>query len=304
MSKRTQSNLTTPQQVGKFLLNADFFNSIPTEGETQYDDFFSFMTEFIPLISHEVTEMCGGVTFVPYLDTKEWLSQDLAESSFFIPIWKGVRLYLQDYLLAVEEITWLEEALDAYDFDAQTGSYILMPRRDYPYAQIDFLRHSYPFAFTGFPQRLTVEGFWGYHTDASQLYVATADISITIADATTATITVANIDAYEDQQYIRMEDEIMLIVLRATTKLTVERGANGTTGAVHAAKPITIIKPMRDVQSLATYIAAYSYQNRNTIADSIQVGDIGIIIPKFPQRYQAIINRYQMMAELQLAGML
>ena len=179
-----------------------------------------------------------------------------------------------------------------------------MPRRDYPYAQIDFVQNSYPSTFTGFPQRITVGGFWGYHTDASQLYVATADVSITVADATTADITVAAIAAYEDQQYIRMEDEIMLIVSREATELTVIRGVNGTTAAAHAAKPITIIKPMRDIQSLATYLAAYNYRNRNTIADAIQVGDIGVIIPKFPQRYQAIINRYQMMMEWQLAGKL
>jgi hypothetical protein len=308
MSKRVQSNLTTPQQVGSFLLNADFFNSVPVEGQQQSDDFFAFMNEWIPIISEEVVGLCEGITFVPYRDTKEWLSQDLIESNFFIPILSGVRLYLQDWLLEVEEITYFDTTLDVYDFTAKTGDYMLMPRRDYPYTKIDVLGFALPVTTSWIGERITVDGFWGYHTNPAQLYAAVADdTSVTIADTTTTTVNVNDEADYETLQYIRIEDEIMLITARTDggggqDTLTVKRGVNGTTAAAHTAQPITIIKPQRDIQALATFLVAYNFQNRNTIADAVQVGDIGVIIPKIPQRYQATINRYQMIAEWQTAG--
>lgn len=295
MSKRTQSILTTPQQVGAFHLGANFFGSVPTEGETQFDDYLAFMAEFLPMISEEVSQLCGGLTFIPYLDTKEWTTQDLAESSFFIGILGGSRLYFQDFLLELDELLFFGETMTEFDFDDLTGNYILQPRRDFPYSKIDFQLSAISLAVTSASQRITVEGFWGYHTDPSQLYFATVDTSITIATASATSITVAKITAYETWQYIRMEDEIMLITARAdTTKLTVERGVNGTTAIAHTSKPITIIKPPRDIQSLAVYFAALAYENRNTLVADIEL----------PDRYQKIIDRYAVIADWQLAGML
>lgn len=293
MSKRTQSILTTPQQVGIFHLNADFFDSVPTEGQSQFDDYFAFMDEFLPTISEEVAQLCGGLTFIPYLDTKEWTTQDLREASYFIAIQGGSRLYFQDFLLELDEIIFFGTTLTEFDFDDQSGNYVLQPRRDFPYSKIDIQLNAVSFTITGTSQRITVEGFWGYHSDPSQLYVATADTTITV-NASVTSITVAAIAAYETWQYIRIEDEIMLITARATTKLTVERGANGTTAAAHAAKPITIIKPPRDIQSLAVYFVAQAFENRNTLVSDVEL----------PDRYQKIIDRYVAIAEWQLAGML
>lgn len=294
MSKRIQSILTTPQQVGIFHLNADFFDSIPTEGQTQYNDYFAFMAEFLPTISEEISQLCGGLTFIPYLDTKEWTTQDLVESIFSISILGGSRLYLQDFLLELDELLFFGTALTEFDFDDQTGNYVLQPRRDFPYSKIDIQLNAVSLTATGTSQRITVKGFWGYHSNPSQLYVATADTAMTIADATTTSITVAAIAAYETWQYIRIEDEIMLITSRTATELTVQRGANGTTAVAHTAKPITIIKPQHDIQSLAVYFAVLAYENRNTLVDNIEI----------PKRYQDIIDRYRTIAEWQLAGMM
>jgi len=295
MSKRTQSILVTPQQVGVFHLKAAFFDSVPTEGQAQFNDYFAFMDEFLPTISEEVAQLCGGLTFIPYLDTKEWITTDLIESSFFIGVSGGSRLYFQDFLLELDEFLFFGETLTEFDFDDQTGNYILQPRRDFPYSKIDVRLNAINLTITSNPQRITVNGFWGYHTDPSQLYVATADTTITIANTTTTSVTVAAITAYETWQYIRIEDEIMLISARtAPSTLTVERGANGTTAAAHAAKPITIVKPPRDIQSLVVYFAAQAYENRNTL---VKLDDL-------PPRYQKIIDRYATIAEWQIAGMI
>jgi hypothetical protein len=196
VSIRSQSILTTPQQVGIFHLNADFFDSTPTEGETQYDDYFAFFDEFLPTISEEVTQLCGGLTFIPYLDTKEWTSPDLAESSYYINVLGNRRLYFQDYLLELDAVEFFENTLTEFDFDDQTGDYILQPRRDFPYSQIDIQAGSLSPVISAASQRVTVEGWWGYHTSPAQLYTATADTSVTIADATTTSVTVAAITAY------------------------------------------------------------------------------------------------------------
>jgi hypothetical protein len=252
------------------------------------------MDEFLPTISEEVAQLCGGLSFIPYLDTKEWTTQDLIESGFYILVLNANRLYFQDFLLELDELSFFGTTLTEFDFDDATGEYILQPRRDFPYTQVDIQLNGVAVTTTGTTQRITVEGFWGYHTDPAQLYVATADTSVTLATASTTTITVAAIAAYETWQYIRIEDEIMLITARSGTALTVERGVNGTTAAAHTSKPITIIKPPRDIQSLAVYFAALAYENRNTL-----VGDI-----EFPDRYQKIVDRYQEIAQWQLAGML
>jgi hypothetical protein len=295
MSKRTQSILTTPQQVGIFHQSANFFDSIPTEGETQYNDYFAFMDEFLPTISEEVTQLCGGLTFIPYLDTKEWTTPDLAESSYYINVINANRLYFQDFLLELGEIIFFGTTLTEYDFNTTSGGYLLMPRRDFPYSHIDILLDGVSVTMTGTMQRITVQGFWGYHTDPAQLYVSTADTSVTVADTTTDEITVAAISAYETWQYIRIEDEIMLITARTSpSTLTVERGVNGTTAAIHTSQPITIIKPPRDIQSLAVYFAALAYENRNTLVADIEL----------PDHYQKIVDRYQSIVEWQIAGKL
>lgn len=295
MSKRTQSILTTPQQVGKYHQNADFFDTVPTEGVTQYNDYFSFMNEFLPAISEEVCQLCGGLTFIPYLDTKEWTVQDLVNSSFYTGIFNGNRLYLQDFLLETKEIIFYGETLTEFNFNDGTGNYVLQPRRYYPYSKIDIQLDGISLSVTSDFNRITVKGFWGYHTDPSQLYVATVDKTVTIADSTTTSVTVTASANYNTWQYIRIEDEIILITARPTsTTLTVQRGVNGTTAVAHTSKPISIIKPQRDIQSLAVYFAALAYENRNTL-----VPDIAL-----PDHYQKIIDNYQDIAQWQLAGMI
>lgn len=306
MGKRTQISLTTIQQLTTMLLNSNFANSIPVRGQPQYDDFYAFMTEFIPIISHEVSQICGGLSFIPYLDTKEWFVSDLYEGRDYISLLYGMRLYLQDFLTEETAITYFGEELEAFDFSTEEGDYILMPRRDFPYTAIDFHKNSTT-ARGGFGERITVTGLWCYHTDLSQLYQAAPDTSITI-DGSSTTLEVVDEAVYEDLQYIRVENEIMHILSRVDVpggndQLTVQRGVNGTSAAAHTSKPVRIIKPMRDIQSLAAYLVGYSWNNRNTIADSIQVTDVGVIIPKMPQRYQATVNRYDSLAQMQIAGM-
>jgi hypothetical protein len=49
-------------------MNADFLDSIPVQGQSQYNDFFAFMGEVIPKASQEAVQLCGGVAG----DYAEW----------------------------------------------------------------------------------------------------------------------------------------------------------------------------------------------------------------------------------------
>jgi len=286
MGEEFQSYLTTPQQIGKVLLNAKFFTSIPTEGQEQYNDFFSFTDEVIPLVSEELTKRCGGTSFIPYLDIKKKYFVTLKESNFLVNADFGLVLFLRDFLLEADEIIWDTTTLvDGTDFVVMPGDY-------YPYTYINFADSISSVVGRDFGTFVSIEGFWGYHKSSSQLYQATADTAITLADSTVASITVAAITAYERYQYLRIENELLLITNRAGTALTVIRGVNGTTAIAHTAKPITIVKPMRDIQSLAAYVVAHNWQNRNLTTSIIQVGDIGIEIPQLMPRFTSTIRHY------------
>ena len=286
MGESFQSYLTTPQQVAGILLNAKFLTSIPTEGQAEYDDFFAYTNLEIPLISEELTKRCGGTSFIPYLDTKKKYFSFLAESSSVVATRLGFALFLRDFLLEVDEIVWDETTLvDGTDFITMPGDY-------YPYHYIHFKRSVLDPASGDFGNFVSIEGWWGYHKSSSQLYQATADTSVTIDDSAT-TLTVAAITAYERWQYLRIEDELLLISNRPTaTTLTVSRGENGTAVAAHSSKPVSIVKPMRDIQSLAAAIVAHNYKNRNLTTDTIQVGTIGIEIPKMMPRFISTIANY------------
>ncbi len=296
MGQEFQSYLTTPQQVGRLLLNAAFISSIPTEGQAQFDDFFSYTDEEIPLISEELTKRCGGISFVPYLDTKKRYFSFMAESSFVTPTRLGFAYFLRDFLLEVDEITWAGTTL------VEDTDFILMPGDYYPYHFIHFKKSVIDSLSGDFGDNLSINGWWGYHKSSSQLYQATADISVTIDDSAT-TLTVAATTAYERWQYLRIEDELLQIsALTDATTLTISRGENGTTAAAHSTKPVSIVKPMRDIQSLAAAITAHNYKNRNLTTDTIQVGNIGIEIPKLMPRFTSTIATYLQLHDGLFAG--
>ena len=79
----------------------------------------------------------------------------------------------------------------------------------------------------------TVEivGSWGYADDRT---TATATTSA-IASTTTTSITVSDAAEFSPAQTIRIDSEQMHVTGVSGTTLTVERGANGTTAATHAA---------------------------------------------------------------------
>lgn len=297
MGQEFQSYLTTPQQVAKLLLNATFISSIPTEGQAQFDDFFSYTDEEIPLISEELTKRCGGISFVPYLDTKKRYFSFMAESSFVTPTRLGFAYFLRDFLLEVDEITFGGTAL------VEDTDFILMPGDYYPYHFIHFKKSVIDSLSGEFGDNLSINGWWGYHKSSSQLYQAVAaDATVTITDSATD-LTVAATTAYERWQYLRIEDELLLISDRPdATSLTVSRGENGTTAAAHSTKPVSIVKPMRDIQSLAAAITAHNYKNRNLTTDTIQVGNIGIEIPKLMPRFTSTIATYMELHDGLFAG--
>lgn len=296
MGNRYQNYLTTPNRVIKYLLSADP-SSVPTEGTAQYNEIVRFLSQQIPFVSTEIQERVGQMSFVPYIDSKRWTDDELGDR-FFRVACKVFRLCLNEHALDVTAITYFGTSLTVYDPDANAGDYILQPQTDYPYSRID-ISDDAAYTLNGFGDNITVEGWWGYHTNENELYTATPDTSITIADSSATGIIVADASEYETYQYLRIEDELMLITAidTDTKTLTVTRGVNGTTAIEHASQPLQHVTPVQDIVSLATAMCAYRYQNRNMVADSVQVSGNAIIIPKLADQYQTIIDRYKQIGD-------
>ena len=117
-------------------------------------------------------------------------------------------------------------------------------------------------------------------------------------DSTETDVSVANGNGalFEIYQYIRIDDELMLItditVDNDPDVLTVTRGVNGSTKATHdSGATITRWNVVRDVSLLATRMVAYWFGKRNDKGERVQVIDNALVIAQFSKEINAIAVR-------------
>lgn len=123
-----------------------------------------------------------------------------------------------------------------------------------------------------FPRSLRsaeVAGSWGYADDRA---TATATASA-IASTTTTSVTVSAGAEFSPGQTLLIDSEQMYVSAVTGTTLTVERGANGTTAATHAAAAaIGIYQYHPDVHLACLEIAVLRWKLRNAGADGTDGG--------------------------------
>jgi hypothetical protein len=97
-------------------------------------------------------------------------------------------------------------------------------------------------------------------------------------------LTVTNAAFYRVWQYIKIEDELLQITARneTTDALTVLRGVNGTTAAIHTAQACSVFNPVEDIRSAATHLAAWAYNNRADLGTQLTLPDGGSIRNEVP----------------------
>lgn len=153
-------------------------------------------------------------------------------------------------------------------------------------------------------QAISVVGVWGYHEDYANAW-RTTGVNGTLADTTTTTITfsadpAAATDSWGDTpaigagDLIQIENEWMPVMTISGTTGRVLRGQNGTTAAAHAAKAISVYKPMSQIVDACLTWAAYLVTRDDADDNSIKITGAGdkIIPPGFPKRIFDLLNGF------------
>lgn len=266
---RFPSALTTVEAVARQLQKASP-GTTPSPELSQYLDFYAYLADLVIQVSDYITGQCDR-SFVPYREDK---------ILYFADMWDGTYdrrrgfLWLPDDLIAVNTLTWDTTTLSATDYRLQnTDSVTAWGILFNPSSSLSWS--------SDFNAGLTVSGIWGCIDTLNQW--STVDSSVTIADTTTVTVTVAASSAYEIWQYLRCESEYMQVTNKpSATTLTVLRGVNGTTAAAHAAKPLQTFMPVADIRMAATRLAAFFYEKRLDVGGAVQIGDSAFLLDSLP----------------------
>jgi hypothetical protein len=169
-----------------------------------------------------------------------------------------------------------------------SGDYILMPLNVYPKAWIESDKgEAQWFTWTDSPQDCTtVAGLWAWHDDPDNRWSNSGDTvqnDPLSASATTVSVTSASLFQVGQQIRLGATEQAYITatqtVAEADDTLTVERGQNGTTAAVHVkTTAIYIYRPVLVVREMARQLTSQIYRMRDSLPwGRIEYVDIGTI---------------------------
>lgn len=283
---RYPSIFTTPEAV---ILQLDKANPniTPNPSNPAYNDFFAFVRRTCREAS-EYIENQTDRTFVPYRDDREYFHRDLADDDLL----RYGRMGLLEDMLVCNTVTWEGGALETQI--VSPTYYRFMPVNVCPSITIRFDMSRVPtFVPQDFNATTTISAWWGYHSNLSAAYTVMQTAFTCTENETDVTVTPGTGVLYETFQYLRCEDELMLITAIDTDDdtLTVERGVNGTTAVAHAAVELKRWNVIPDMALCATRLVAYLYQKRNEIG-VVQYADGSTVIDKMPPAVKETIELY------------
>jgi len=231
-------------------------------------------------------------TFAPYYAAKTVYFDDAIKAGMFLYDGRKYILELEDDLLSLDSLTWMDDTLTASQYRlVDSGN----SANGYPYSRVFFNPSGLSGWGTLFTDAMVITGEWGVQDSDSYAY---NDVGVTAEalDASETGVDVADASLYEVYQYIRVDDELMLITDITTSGspdvLTVERGALGFTAATHdSGATITRWNVVRDVQLLATKMVNYWLKKRNDAGEQLQIVNQNIIIAQFSSEIAAIATR-------------
>jgi len=292
MQNRPPGIYTTPAKVLGQMFKANTGTTDSTE--TRYGDEWALALRYCRAYSKIIEEKTNR-TFVPYRETKTvYFATEIRENRFYYDSGLGCyMLELEDDLLAIDSLTWDEtELTDEYRTVGLGNS-----ADEYPYTRILFNGSSAPAYDTDFDTAIEIEGEWGVHDSNRYDYSDITIITAAIDDTTSTSVSVADDEGalFEVYQYIRIDDELMLITDIDSSGdpdiLTVERGVNGFTAAIHDnGSTIKRWNVVRDVEELGTRIVAYFMQKRSDTGEYVTLVDGSLIVARFNEEIASIAN--------------
>jgi len=271
-----ESILTTPQLVSDQLNKATLDST--TDIQTEYSQFYTLVKRYCRAYSEVVAEATNRA-FVEYYDTRTiYLNIAWRNNSFRSTGYGFYVLDLNDDLLSVDSITVNGTAIDSdyYHLVGEGyGSY------EYPYTRIMFnsAAVSIP-VYTDFSSAVVVTGTWGVQNNSSARYSSVDTLKQAVGSATTTSIYVNDASLFAVYQYIKVNDEMMLVTDTNTSTdiLTVERGVHGFTADTHdLGDTVYVWNVVPDVEEAVTRMAAYFYQRRNDFGNRVQLAK-GVVI--------------------------
>lgn len=298
MQTRPPSIYTTPALILQQLHKANTGDNETTENEydVDWDIIQRYCRDYSVMIETQTNR-----AFVPYAATKnKYFAEEIRNGRFFYDNGRYV-LDLWEDLLTVDSITWDGTTVD-------TDEYRLVGSNnsadEYPYTRILFDGLSIPTLpvfTTAFSTSIDIVGEWGVHDNSTAAYTDVTTLAAAMSDTTGTTITLADNGALSFQiyQYIRIDDELMLITDLENTDaptndtLTVERGVNGFTAATHLiSTTIERWNVVRDVEELGTRMCAFYFGKRDDTGEMINVlPDGSLLLAQFSKEIAAVAQR-------------
>ncbi len=259
---------------------------VPDPTTEEYLNFVAYLrNQLIPDVSKYIENYTHRF-FVPELATDQYfnrilLSDDSLEKAGYWYDNSQPRLYIDRDLLELTTFTSSDTEITSTEYrTVGTPAYALDLDSDSD--DIDFDTES-------FSDSQDILGWWGYHTDWDSAF--TTIETITIDDSATS-ITVVNSALYKFPQYVRCEDEIMLITaLASATALTVKRAQRGTTILAHDAKALSTYAVDDSLQIAATRMISWLYMNRVSQGNVIQISDNAVILDQLPTMVKNTLDR-------------
>jgi hypothetical protein len=131
------------------------------------------------------------------------------------------------------------------------------------------------------PIQAIVAGVWGFHRDYANAWLSITTLTtVFIATTTQTTFTVASIADLSPGQMIKVESEYMEVVSVSVLTVTVKRGINGSTAAIHnSALPLYVWQVEEPIRRAVQRQAAFMYARKGTYESAV-VSEIGLI--QFP----------------------
>jgi hypothetical protein len=291
MNNRPASTYTTPAQLNKQLPKA--ITGVESASMvTEYSGYYALILDYCFAYS-KIIEDKTERAFVPYSAEKVYYFRDLVAAKHWYVTDGRYVLLLDEDLLAVESID-----LNGTDMDTDTYYLADMNARPntYPYRAIVFDSDEVPTWDTGFSTAITITGEWGVQDNSSDTYDTVGTLAAAVSSTTATALSVASASLYNVYDYIRVDDELMLITALTATGdpqlLTVKRGVNGFTAATHDnATSITRWNVVKDVRELATRMVAYAYQRRSDTGERAQWINDSLVIAKFSEELSQIAER-------------
>jgi hypothetical protein len=183
------------------------------------------------------------------------------------------RLWVND-LLTVSTIKLDEDGNASFEVTLTSSDYNLLPLNDYPKNCIEVADTSDYGTFAyGIKKGVEIVGEWGYG-DGESSSPLIADTTLSASCSTGATASVTSATNMSPGLTIKLDSEQAYIDSVSGTTLTLQRGINGTTNAVHVnATQIYIYQYPSDIKKACIALASALYGTRDK--QGIQSGTIG-----------------------------